>query len=48
MQKFSYHTHTNALGIFDGRCTAEQMIEQAQKSVIRKSVFPTIWFIIPT
>ena len=31
MQRFSHHTHTNALGIFDGRCTAEQMIEQAQK-----------------
>lgn len=29
MQKFSYHTHTNNFGIFDGHHSAEEMINQA-------------------
>ena len=28
MQKFSYHTHTNALGIFDGHHSAAEMIRR--------------------
>ena len=31
MQKFTLHCHTNALGIFDGQNTAEEMISQAEK-----------------
>lgn len=31
MQKFSLHTHTNSLGIFDGQHSIEEMIEQAEK-----------------
>ncbi len=30
MQKFSYHSHTNFAGIFDGRNTAEEMISAAE------------------
>jgi len=30
MQKFSYHTHTNTLGVFDGSFSAEEMIKQAE------------------
>ena len=32
MQKFSYHTHTNSFGLFDGRNTVEEMIEGAYKA----------------
>ena len=31
MQKFSYHTHTNALGIFDGHHSAAEMIRRAEE-----------------
>lgn len=31
MQKFSYHTHTNALGIFDGHHSAAEMIRKAEE-----------------
>lgn len=31
MQNYSYHTHTNALGRFDGKNTAEEMIQKAQE-----------------
>lgn len=31
MQKFSYHTHTNSLGIFDGSNSAEEMIKKAEE-----------------
>ena len=31
MQKFSYHMHTNSLGIFDGRDSAEEMILASKK-----------------
>lgn len=31
MQNFSYHTHNNALGIFDGKNSAAEMICQAEK-----------------
>ena len=30
MQNFSYHTHTNSLGIFDGQNSALEMIKKAQ------------------
>ncbi len=30
-QKFSYHTHTNALGIFDGKHSAKEMIQRAEE-----------------
>ena len=30
MQNFSYHTHTNTLGVYDGRNTAAEMIQQAE------------------
>ena len=32
MQKFSYHTHTNSFGLFDGRNTVEEMIEGAYRA----------------
>lgn len=31
MQKFTYHTHNNNLGIFDGRSSAEEMISYAEE-----------------
>ena len=31
MQKFSYHTHTNALDIFDGHHSAAEMIHRAEE-----------------
>lgn len=31
MQKFSFHTHTNTLGIFDGANSIEEMIAKAQE-----------------
>lgn len=31
MQKYSYHSHTNSLGIFDGHNTAAEMIKAAQE-----------------
>ena len=31
MQKFSFHTHTNTLGIFDGSNSAEEMIKKAEE-----------------
>lgn len=31
MQNYSFHTHTNALGFFDGRDSAEEMIKKAQE-----------------
>lgn len=31
MQKYSYHTHTNSFGIFDGHNSAVEMIRQAEK-----------------
>ncbi len=31
MQLFSYHTHTNSLGIFDGINTADEMISRAEE-----------------
>lgn len=30
MQAFSYHTHTNSLGIFDGRNTPDEMMSKAE------------------
>ena len=30
MQKFSYHTHTNSFGVFDGHNSAEEMISAAE------------------
>lgn len=31
MQKFSYHTHTNGFGLFDGRNSAKEMISKAEE-----------------
>lgn len=31
MQKFTYHTHNNNLGVFDGHNTAEEMIARAEE-----------------
>lgn len=31
MQKFSYHTHTNSFGIFDGHNSAAEMIKRAEE-----------------
>lgn len=31
MQKFSYHTHTNSFGLFDGRNSAKEMIKKAEE-----------------
>lgn len=31
MQKFTLHTHTQALGYFDGKCTADEMISRAEE-----------------
>lgn len=36
MQDFTYHCHTNALGIFDGRNTAEEMIARAEELGFRE------------
>ena len=30
IQNFSYHTHNNALGVFDGRSSALEMLQQAE------------------
>lgn len=32
MQNFTFHTHNNALGVYDGRSSAEDMIYQAEKA----------------
>lgn len=31
VQKYSYHTHNNALGVFDGKSSAEEMISKAEE-----------------
>ncbi len=31
MQKFTYHTHNNALGIYDGRAAPDEMISRAEE-----------------
>lgn len=36
MQNFSYHTHTNSFGIFDGRDSAAEMIKRAEEIGYKK------------
>ena len=31
MQNYTYHSHTNTLGIYDGNNSAEEMIRQAEE-----------------
>lgn len=36
MQDFSYHTHTNSFGLFDGRNTTQEMIDAAEQAGMKE------------